>query len=200
MLFRLIALSLPLPFALALVIGAICAQPYQPGDARALLDAPALGIQPGITSLLQLETIARGHPWIASARFSRGMEIDSGYLQWSWSGAQPGYIDAAREGALWVQAGRVQWVDIPTIIPFGDVWLTLPPPLETTVYAMATSPRRAQFHAHYEEGLVRVRTELACPLRAAAFWHAPVIVRFQAGAQTMAEGVGGRGLPTWGVC
>ncbi len=198
MLFRLTLFTLPLLLLFALVIGAIRWQPYQPGDARALLDMP--GIQPGITTILQLESFARSHPWIQAARFSRGMEIDSGYLQWTWSGQQPSYIDSRREGSMWVQGGRVQWIDIQTVIPYGDVWLSLPPPLETTVYSIATTPPRAQYHAHYVEGTLRIRTELRCPLHLSAFWAAPVIVRLQAGAQTIAAGGGGRALPVWGRC
>jgi hypothetical protein len=201
MLFRLSLFSfLPLPLLFALLMGAICAQPYQPGNTRALLDMSAFGIQPGLTTLRQIRTIIPNHPWMHTTRFSRGMENGSGYLQWTWSGQQPSHIDARRQGSMWIQGGRVQWIDIATTIPYGDVWLSLPPPMDTTAFPVASRPPRAQYYAHYLEGTIRLRTEVDCPLHPAVFWTAPVIVRMQAGAQTIASAGEGKILPTWGHC
>jgi hypothetical protein len=121
-----------------------------------------------------LNDFARHHPWVRRARFARGMDSDSGYLTWNWSGAQLPQIAEDSQGRLWVQRGVVRRAIIPTTIRLGDLWLAMPPPDSVQLYGASVQPRRVYLLLDYFGGLLRAEAALYCPVRPEAYWHTAV--------------------------
>lgn len=194
---RKLMVLLPLLFAGALA--AIHAQPHGDAALRSFLTeadcaAPCfIGIQPGVTSLNDIESILDNHPWIARYHFARGMALDSGFLSWTWSGTQPAFIDDGIEGKLWVQEARVQWLEVATRFSFGDLWLMARPDGGHTA-TVSVEPRRLYHEAGY--GRMVARTEVICPLQPTSFWIAPVVIRANSGSTTDER----YALPDWQRC
>ncbi|MDZ4763314.1 MAG: hypothetical protein SGI73_02100 [Chloroflexota bacterium] len=133
-----------------------------------------LGVRPLHTNLEALDGFIRDHAWVADARFSRGMEIDSGYLAWTWSGTQPSAFDDASSGGLWLQEGVVLNVMLPTTLKLGDIWLTLPPAQDSQMFGASVMPLRLYYQLDYFEGALRVEVEITCPITPARLWNAAV--------------------------
>jgi hypothetical protein len=196
---RKLILLLPLLFAGALA--AIHAQPYGDASLRAFLADAAcaapcfIGIQPGVTDLTTLQAILDAHPWIEGYRYARGMALDSGFLSWTWSGAQPAFIDSGIEGKLWVQDARVQWLEVATRFSFGDLWLMQRPDGGHSSPA-SVEPRRIHHEAGY--GQIVARTEVLCPLQPTTFWIAPIV--FRALTEQSAPSRESYALPNWQGC
>ncbi|MBW4439209.1 MAG: hypothetical protein KME04_18865 [Pleurocapsa minor GSE-CHR-MK-17-07R] len=136
-----------------------------------------LDISAGDMSMPQALDLLEASPWVERIYYSRGMDIDSGYLQWDWSGAQPAYINANRRGSLWFSQGLVQWVEIGTTLRFGDVWVALDRPQYGRVRTSSASDGRLFQVATYYDGGLSTRLDLRCPLDASRFWRAPVVLR-----------------------
>jgi hypothetical protein len=162
------------------------AQPILDNGARDFLSADGtgclnqspcfLGIQPGETSADDAFAILDNHTWVEQFYIYRGMESDSGLVQWTWSGAQPDYIDGIYPASMWFQDSRVSWVEVDLNLTFGDIWLMLDAPQTGRIYLMATTPARAFQLVDYANGGLQVHTEFECPLRLASFWRAAVRV------------------------
>lgn len=135
-----------------------------------------LGIQPGTTRADETFALLDHHAWIDQFYLYRGMESDSGLVQWSWSGAQPDYIDGTKPASLWFQHSVVSWIEVDLNLTFGDIWLLLDAPQTGRVYLMSTTPARAFQLVDYGNGQLQVRSEFNCPLRLSAFWRAAVRV------------------------
>lgn len=170
-----------------------------------------LGLVPQATTMRDLDGFIRDHPWIADARFSRGMEIDSGYLEWTWSGAQPAAYDSDKQGGLWLQGGVVQNVMLPTTLQLGDVWLAFPPAGDTQMFGASVMPLRLYYQLAYAGGALMVEVEIACPITPARLWRAPVKLTLGArplravpeNARDLAiltTRIPSVTLPTWGAC
>ena len=168
------------------VVAFVRAQPIPDNGARGFLiadgvacvsEAPCfLGIQPGATSADDAFALLDDHAWVDQFYRHRGMESDSGLVQWTWSGEQPDYIDGSKPGALWFQHSVVSWVEIDLNLTFGDIWLLFDAPQTGRIHPMATTPVRAFQLVAYGNGGLQVRSEFECPLRLASFWSAAVRV------------------------
>lgn len=137
-------------------------------------DAPCLlGIRPGVTTISEAYALLEDHPWIAAV----DLYVDFNALAWSWSGAQPDWIAADIDGALWVYRNIVQYVRIPTRLTLGDLALLHTPATlrRAASYRVATD-YIAEFAAFDADGrhTYRIETLLSCQLSAAAFWRAPI--------------------------
>ena len=162
------------------------AQPIPDNGARSFLSpdgvtclslAPCfLGIQPGETSADAAFDLLKYHDWVEQFYVYRGMESDSGLVQWTWSGAQPNYIDSTIPASMWFQHSIVSWIEVDLNLTFGDIWLLLDSPQTGRIHLMSSSPVRAFQLVDYENGGLQVRTEFNCPLRLTAFWRATVRV------------------------
>jgi hypothetical protein len=147
------------------------------GSAGCMSDVPCfLGIQPGETHASDAFTLLESHEWVDERYLYRGMEIDSGLVQWTWSGAQPEYIDDTRRASLWFQDAIVRWVEIDLNLSFGDIWLLLDAPQTGRIHMVSSTPARAYQLVDYLKGGLQVRTEFLCPLHLMAFWRATVQV------------------------
>lgn len=137
-----------------------------------------LGLRPGWTDLDEAADMLTAHPWATGVHYTRGMELDSGYLRWEWTGAQPAEIDAARPGSVWIQRGFVQWVEIATRYPFGTLWQMLGPPQSGRVHTTSAMPERMFQVTTYDRAMLSARTEIFCPANRARYWRAQAVIRF----------------------
>lgn len=210
LLVRLVLLILP---PLLGTLAVIRAQPYDDDNLRALFDSglgtgmsagdncaapkPApclLGIQPGVTDLTTVETLLEAHPWIGVIRYARGMAMNSGFLLWTWSGAQPAFIDGGVDGKLWIQNGRVQWLEVATRYRFGDLWL-INSPQNGRIYPQSVEPRQVSQQLDYDR--IVARSEAPCPLSPETFWRARLVFRLLDEAPDVSPGYA---LPRWRGC
>jgi hypothetical protein len=143
-----------------------------------------LNISAGDMSMPDALALLETSPWVQRIYFHRGMDMDSGYLYWDWSGAQPGYVDGGRRGSLWFSSGRVQWVEIGTTLRFGDVWAALDQPQNGRVRTSSAADGRLFQIATYYEGGLSTQIDLYCPLDAASFWRARVVLRSNGAAES----------------
>ena len=135
----------------------------------------------GVTDLPALQAILDNHPWVEHYRLARGMALDSGFLAWTWSGAQPTFIDGRIDGKLWLEDAHVQWLEVATRFSFGDLWLMQRPDGGHTA-TVSVDPRRIYHEAGF--GQMIARTEIVCPLQPTSFWVAPVVLRALDGSAT----------------
>lgn len=122
------------------------------------------GIQPGVTTAAQAVSLLNHHPWV-------GRVWGVSHARWSWSGQQPGWIDADRPGTLSIRYGLVEQIGIPTRLAMGDFWLMYKR-LEKGVVFTAGLTSRAYYFA--DTGEFWVFSDLRCPITVGAFWRAPV--------------------------
>jgi hypothetical protein len=191
-------LALMLPPLLSGTLAVLHAHPYDASDLHTIFNADAVSfmdIQPGVTNLRAAHVTLQAHPWIGRVLYRSGMALDSGLLSWTWSGAQPAFINDGIEGKVWIQDGRVEELIIATRFSFGDLWLTQPP-LNGRVFSASVSPPRVHHRADY--GLTEAHTDVACPLRPQSFWKAPVTF-LERGAD-YDERYPHYRLPAWGDC
>ncbi|MBE0689720.1 MAG: hypothetical protein IH587_06310 [Anaerolineae bacterium] len=198
---RMILLLVP---TFALIVAGIQLLPHEttaldtllPGEDNCALPC-ALGIIPGITSLDDAGRILNAHPWVADYQLSRSITVDSGYLIWHWSGAQPAIIDGQQEAALWVENGRVEWIQITTRLPFGDLWLRLGRPSGGYVWYVELTAERIFQRMYYQAHDLLVEFDVLCPAHLNGFWSAPVRLRY--GVQP-ADDAQAYQTPRWGMC
>ncbi|MCC6613948.1 MAG: hypothetical protein IT320_10750 [Anaerolineae bacterium] len=197
-------LFLLLVLVFALLVAGVQLLPHETGDLDTLLpDADncalpcALGIIPGVTSLDEAGRILNDHPWVADYQLSRSITVDSGYLIWRWSGEQPTYIDGDEEAALWVDNGRVEWMQVTTHLPFGDLWLRLGTPSGGYVWYVELTAERIFQRMYYKAYDLLVEFDVLCPTRLDGFWSAPVRLRY--GVQP-ADDAQAYQTPRWGAC
>jgi hypothetical protein len=148
-----------------------------PDGITCLSAAPCFfGIQPGETSADDAFDLLGNHQWVDQFYLYRGMESDSGLVQWTWSGLQPPYINSKSPGSLWFQQSVVSWMEIDLNLTFGDIWLLFDSPQTGRVYMMSSTPPRAFQLVEYQNGSLQVRSEFSCPLHLTSFWRAAVRV------------------------
>ncbi|MFN8530225.1 MAG: hypothetical protein U0670_16620 [Anaerolineae bacterium] len=126
----------------ALLIGAICAQPYvPPADARALTaflsdcDSPPclLGISIG-TPAGEAMARLRAHPWVELVWQESMTDGRHAWISWRWSAAAPGWLERrARDGMLDVALFQAEFpitgIHTRIRLSYGDLWLALPHPI-----------------------------------------------------------------------
>jgi hypothetical protein len=171
--------ALVLTLLLATTVLLLRARPVQNEAVRAILVPPQgcpapcfLGIRPGVTSGGEAHALLEAHPWVDEVN----LYIDLGALAWTWSGAQPDWIDATRDGMMSLNSAGIQYIRISTHIPFGDVRLVLGEPEHNLVLPMPMTNRPLVRHevAYFGDTLRAVREPLRCPLLPPVYWQSPV--------------------------
>jgi|FLYN01.1.fsa_nt_gi hypothetical protein len=186
----LLRLSLLLSVFFLVVVVALHTQPYDDSALRTLLvSSPdcALpcwqGIHPGITSGVDAIAILQDHAWVGYVRV-RG-DLAAGYpgtITWTWSGQQPPTLGASRAGGrLLVIDNVVQYVRLPTTLPFGDIWLSFNHPEAGRLDGPSGfASRQEMFHqASYRGGALMVESVVVCPMQYDALWNTPVTVELR---------------------
>ncbi len=155
-----------------------------------------LGIQPGVSTIGEATAALAAHPWVADYRVNRTIALESGYLFWTWSGAQPDTIDGGKEGVLWFEDRRVIWLQVATRIPFGAFWQEYGPPSSSSTWHVELTTAQTFHRAHYSAHALLVEFDVACPARVQPYWSAAVRLRFGARAGEP----GAFRPPRWGSC
>lgn len=129
----------------------IRAQPYDDSGLRDFLTPPEgcpapcfMGIRPGVTTVEQLLTILRQHPWAkpGSADEWRAAYATDPVLIWEWGEAAPDWIDRRENGYVKFIDERVDTLIIGTKLYWGEVVLVMGRPDQyrwNAVYADAAS-------------------------------------------------------------
>jgi hypothetical protein len=148
-----------------------------------------IGIRPGETTIDHAVELLEAHPWIEHV--SRDDTPLYTYVYWRWNGQQPDFAfnDSARMPAyLWANnnaQGIVQYIALPTRIPYADIWLMLGKP-ELGAYmvsdtrgaaTLADRPNTRHVAAYFDSSVV-VDSSVFCPTRSNAFWQAGVSITY----------------------
>jgi len=168
--FRLL-LKMILAFALTLagMTGLILAWPYNAADLLAALPntdgcpKPCWQrIRPGETPLAEAIQRLEQNAWVDQIIASDVR------VQWTWTGQQPGLIDADRPGEIFASEQVVRSVHIPLKIGVGDLRMLLGiPHWRSTNHAGAT----AIIHLSYPREYLTLSVTTRCPTTRAAFWR-----------------------------
>ena len=155
-----------------------------------------MGIRPGVSTISEATAALDAHPWIADYRVNRTVALESGYMFWTWSGAQPDAIDGNSEGLIWFEDRRVIWLQVTTRVPFGALWREYGPPSSASSWHVELTSEQAFHRAHYQAYDLLVEFDVLCPTHVQPYWSAPVRLRF--GARTAEPGA--FQPPRWGSC
>jgi hypothetical protein len=201
---RLLKAAFGLALGFALLIAIIVAQRSDDSNLRQFLLPPDgcpipcwQGIRPGVTRWDEANQLLKSHPWVQLVVYYPGMDSNSGLITWTWSEAHPVDINANRVGTLWVENGVVKAIDIPTTIPFGQIWLLLQRPEQGIILTTSVQPRRVEHHAAYLSGTLELTSSALCPLEPSTFWQATVDVLI---ARQPVSPLGPYHLPNWSSC
>ena len=172
---------LALSILFALFISAVNARPYDNPDLRTFLQATHTceipcweGIQPGMTSVSEIQLALEHHEWVREVTFMPTTDPDSGFITWTWNHPPASVIDSTRQGEAGIADGVVIWVQIPTAVGFGDVWLTMgPPPLGRTI-AVRRPTYLVRHYAAYDEVSVQLRYTIPCAWSPGDLWQTQV--------------------------
>ncbi len=161
-------------------VAVIHAQPYNNHALHDFLTPPGsctmpcfMGIQPGVTHGDEAVALLRADAWVGSVEVHTLMPDDSfesspvGVVQWTWSGRQPEWIDAAQEGSLALESNIVSNIRVQATVPLGDVRLTLGAPGSQRV-ANAESPAGARYMSYaaiYPDQRLWISIGVLCPVR-----------------------------------
>lgn len=145
--------------------------------------------------------VLRDHPWITNVRLSRGMAMDTGMLTWDWTGAQPTYVVPNSVGEMWVERGRIAYIEVNTYFTLGEVWLHQPPQRGVVIRMGTSDPRMVQRLTYAK---LLIYSESPCPLTPRDYWGSRVSIRISApasSARTQQFAPGGERIPPlWGGC
>ncbi len=171
-----LAVILALLFAVALAV--THARPLDPALVDLLAPSPGcasdthcfLGIRPGATLMEQAISLLDASPWVG--------EMDTHIttqVSWSWSGAQPAYIDGSIPGYILARTFReVSTIRFKTRYSYADVWLELGTP--PTGYALR-QPDGYLHGAYYPQYALLAINFTHCPARLIDFWTLPVVIQ-----------------------
>jgi hypothetical protein len=159
--------------AFALLVGAIRAQPYDDGELHVLLGDGECwqGICVGVSRRDDVLRTLEAHPWVGEI-FQTDLHIS-----WHWSGIQPRLIDDSQDGLLRVTGGVVRQVRVRTLVPFGDIWVSLDQP-DAALLVRPVSRFSVYQIAMYEREGVQAITTISCPTNPDAFWKATATFGF----------------------
>lgn len=167
---RLLMLTCAIITGFSVVMAGLRVRAQQDEALRDMLGAPAncappcwQGIRPQVTTADEAEARLRAHPWVSD--LIRG----DGTLSWRWNGQQPGYIDAALRGIVYLRSERVETVRIPLRVTFGDIWALLGAPAEALLVRPVSRSTAYQIATYPEVG-VGVISSLSCPMGPSVFW------------------------------
>jgi hypothetical protein len=172
---------LALSLLFAITISAVNARPYDNPDLRAFLQAahectlPCWGgIRPGVTGLSEIQIVLGNHEWVREVTFTPTTGPDTGFMTWRWRDPVTGVIDATQQGEAGISDGVVTWLQIPTVMAFGDVWLTMGPPQRGRTIAGRRPAYMIRHYAAYADQGVQVRYAIPCAWNPDHLWRTRV--------------------------
>ena len=156
-------------------------QPYDSTAVQAMLPAPItceapcwVGIQPGVTSLSGAMAVLQQHDWVTFVEYQPTTPPSGGRLVWQWTASASSVIDPTRPGVAGIHRELVSWIQIPTTLALGDVWLAKGDPVKAVTRAALPAHNRVRHYVMYDEQAVQWRSMIDCPWQLQRFWHASV--------------------------
>jgi hypothetical protein len=130
-----------------------------------------MGIRPGATTIPQAFALLQQHPWVDYVYTQQYTQ-----LTWTWSGAQPDYIDDSFPGTI-IQRGysSVSLIRIQTRFPFGEVWLQFGAPASGYVSRQANGLLHGIYYSQHELLAINFTR---CPAQPIGFWSTPAAIQF----------------------
>lgn len=125
------------------------------------------GIIPGVTPIAEARSRLAAHPWIGE-RFESAQAIS-----WRWSGQQPAAIDAAHDGIVRIEGGRVTQIRVQLTLTVGDVWTAAGQPTRTRLVRPVSRSTMYQI-VYYDAAGFYITNALYCPLVPRRLWTQPV--------------------------
>jgi hypothetical protein len=137
----------------------IRAQPLDNHDLRAFMAAPDtcpapcfMGIRPGVTTEAEALALLENHEWVRA--ISPPLTRSFVTIRWTWSGAQPAFIDPASPGVIRLFSDRrVSTIQVSTHIPLEQMRLLLGTPTWFNV-AQYDMRDRAYYFAYTDHHLL----------------------------------------------
>jgi hypothetical protein len=179
MIVLLLRLALILALLFAVALAATHARPLASGMGDLLAPSPGcsgdnlcfMGIRPGATTIPQAISLLDASTWVGELDTHIATQVS-----WTWSGAQPDYIDGSVPGYVLTRSyGAVSVIRFKTRYNYADVWLQLGEP--PTGYAL----RQADGFLHgvyYPKYSLLAINFTHCPARLIDFWTLPVVIQF----------------------
>ena len=174
-----------LPFALILMITfsvfmtLLSWRPYDNSAFGNLLPMPADcpapcwgGIRPGVTDSGGAIDLLQQHDWVAEIDIKPSTPPDGGQLIWYWAKPVAPMIDETRPGVAGIHRGIVTWIQIPTTLALGDLWLAQGEPTMAVTRESVPSHNLVRHYMMYGEQSVQWRSAITCPWRLQNFWLA----------------------------
>lgn len=174
----LVRLALIPVLVFAVALAATHARPLMPGMDGLLAPSPGcsgddlcfLGIRVGATTIPQAISLLDASRWVGELDTHIATQVS-----WTWSGAQPAYIDGSVPGYVLTRTyGAVSVIRFKTRYNYADVWLELGTP--PTGYAL----RQADGFLHgvyYPKYSLLAINFTHCPARLIDFWTLPVVIQ-----------------------
>ena len=177
---RFLAASLLLTLFFAATL-ALVHQPYDVSVIRVFLNPPDGCIPPcfmhirlGTTRTEEAIATLQTHNWVGDLN----SHLDGYYLDWTWSGVQPDFIDTSHVGFLGARSALTGVYDAMTVdsnITLGDVLMALGKP-DYSFFGRAERVRsRVMIHSVYYTRLgLQADGEISCPVSLARLFEIPV--------------------------
>jgi hypothetical protein len=174
----LVRLTLILALLFVVALAATHARPLAPGMTDLFAPSPGcssgdlcfMGIRPGATTIPQAISLLDASAWVGELDTHIATQVS-----WTWSGAQPAFIDGSTPGYVLTRSyGAVSVIRFKTRYSYADVWLELGTP--PTGYAL----RQADGFLHgvyYPEHSLLAINFTHCPARLIDFWTLPVVIQ-----------------------
>lgn len=160
----LLKIALPILLVFVAVISLMRARPYDGAALHAAL-APSencaapcfMAITAGETAADKAITLLHAHPWVKAVDTSQ-----PSFINWTWSGEQPAYINETQPGRLIISEGHVARIVVATAFAFGDFWLAWGAPsdyrvtLIETVSARKSSSKTVYYSVGYHDAALAI--------------------------------------------
>lgn len=131
-----------------------------------------MGIRPGATSLSDAITLLKAHPWVANVDTRPSISQAS----WTWSGAQPDYIDTSVPGMIIERDyTAVSQLRFGTRYRYGDVWFQLG---AAEIGYSGRTPDTLVHGMYYPAYSLLAISITPCPAHPSDFWLTPMIFQF----------------------
>lgn len=173
-----------------LLIGGARAMPagqIDPAIFEALFDETCqlpctMGITPGSSDIATALTTLKAHEWVAwvQADWNTDLRAHELTLRWTWSGAQPAFIDQNLPGTLFARTESdnrpypVVWLTLPTTLRLYDLQVALGEVAGSRAYYDGESHQinyLLNFPAADSPASITLRAQIPCPAHLMNVWH-----------------------------
>lgn len=139
------------------------------------------GIRPGITTEADALASLAGNPLIVPESVIARPNMRGTAINWDWRPDAPDFVNNPTLRAVphvWIDDNIVEYILLPTQIPFGDVWEVMGEPQSGMIavrgLARIAGAANTLHTATYFDGQIVFDGLFACPVIPVLFWGAPM--------------------------